>query len=153
MSTARPSSRNIIFRLLPMLVVVFIVFLVIGMAMPVLPLHVHDRLGLGTIAVGIIAGGQFAASLVSRLGSGRVADRRGAKTAVSWGLAAGITAGACYLASLVWISTPVLSAGVLLAGRALLGAAESFVITGALAWGFTVGGEWGRGCFLRTAEP
>ena len=47
--------------------VVFIAFLVIGLAMPVLPLHVHQGLGLGTFVVGLVAGSQFAASLVSRV--------------------------------------------------------------------------------------
>ena len=42
-------------------------FLVIGLALPVLPLHVHQGLGLGTFVVGLVAGSQFAASLVSRV--------------------------------------------------------------------------------------
>jgi hypothetical protein len=39
---------------------------VIGLALPVLPLHVHKDLGLGTFVVGLVAGAQFAASLLSR---------------------------------------------------------------------------------------
>jgi hypothetical protein len=46
--------------LLPIMGVVFVAFLVIGIAMPVLPLHVHDGLGLGTLTVGLVAGSQFA---------------------------------------------------------------------------------------------
>jgi hypothetical protein len=46
--------------LLPIMGVVFVAFLVIGIAMPVLPLHVHDGLGLGTFAVGLVTGSQFA---------------------------------------------------------------------------------------------
>jgi uncharacterized membrane protein YbaN (DUF454 family) len=53
--------------LLPIIGVVFVVFLVIGIAMPVLPLHVHHGLGQGTFVVRLVAGSQFAASLVSRL--------------------------------------------------------------------------------------
>ena len=52
--------------LLPIMGVVFVAFLVIGAAMPVLPLHVHDGLGFGTFVVGLVAGSQFAASLISR---------------------------------------------------------------------------------------
>ena len=44
---------------------VLIGFLVIGLALPVLPLHVHQELGLGTFVVGLVTGSQFAASLVS----------------------------------------------------------------------------------------
>ena len=52
--------------LLPMMGVVFVAFLVIGAAMPVLPLHVQGGLGFGTFVVGLVAGSQFAASLISR---------------------------------------------------------------------------------------
>ncbi|SRR6266508_1335935 len=47
--------------LLPIMAAVFFAFLVIGIAMPVLPLHVHQGLGLGTFIVGLVAGSQFAA--------------------------------------------------------------------------------------------
>src|SRR5579859_8087437 len=60
--------------LLPVMGAVFIAFLVIGMAMPVLPLHVHQGLGLGTFLVGLVAGSQFAAAILSRVWAGRRAD-------------------------------------------------------------------------------
>ena len=63
----RPVARpGLAATLLPIMGVVFVAFLVIGIAMPVLPLHVHDGLGLGTFVVGLVAGSQFAASLISR---------------------------------------------------------------------------------------
>ena len=51
-------------------------FLVTGIALPALPLHVHQRLGLGAFAVGLVSGAQFAASLFSRVGSGAFSDAR-----------------------------------------------------------------------------
>jgi MFS family permease len=124
--------------LLPVLGVVFVSFLIIGMAMPVLPLHVHDRLGLGMFVVGLVAGSQFAASLVSRLWAGRYADSRGAKRAVVVGLLAAVVAGGLYLLSLDLLASPRISVAVLLVGRAVLGAGESFIITGAQAWGLAL---------------
>ena len=53
--------------LLPIIAVVFIAFLVIGLALPVLPLHVRQGLGLGTFVVDLVPGAQLAASLLSRL--------------------------------------------------------------------------------------
>jgi hypothetical protein len=41
--------------LLPIMAAVFIAFIVIGLAIPVLPLHVHQGLGLGTFLVGLVA--------------------------------------------------------------------------------------------------
>jgi MFS family permease len=121
--------------LLPIMAVVLIAFLVIGLALPVLPLHVHQGLGLGTFVVGLVAGSQFAASLVSRVWAGRFADSRGAKRAVVIGLLAAALSGLLYLLSLLFVGAPATSVAILLLGRALLGGAESFVITGALSWG------------------
>jgi MFS family permease len=120
--------------LAPIMAVVLFGFLIIGLALPVLPLHVHQGLGLSTFVVGLITGSQFAASLISRLWSGHYADSRGAKRAVVAGLLGAVAAGLLYIASLSFIGTPAISATILLLGRALLGGAESFIITGAFGW-------------------
>ncbi|HYW36386.1 MAG TPA: hypothetical protein VE868_13340, partial [Balneolaceae bacterium] len=58
-------------RLLAALITsVFIVFLVMGILMPVLPLYVNQGLGFGAFMVGIVEGSRFATSLLSRLWSG-----------------------------------------------------------------------------------
>jgi MFS family permease len=108
---------------------------VIGAALPVLPLHVHDELGFGPVMVGAVAGCQFGAALVARLWSGHAADTKGAKWAVMVGLLAAAAAGLLYLLSLSFISMPGVSIAILLAGRAVLGGAEAFIITGATTWG------------------
>src|SRR5438270_13838420 len=120
--------------LLPIMNVVFIGFLIIGLALPVLPLHVHQGLGFGTFVVGLVAGSQFAASLFSRVWSGNYADSQGAKRAVVVGLLTATTAGLLYFASLLFVGAPWVSVTILLLGRALLGGTESFIITGAVSW-------------------
>jgi MFS family permease len=127
-------------QLLPLLAVVFIGFLVTGLGLPVLPLHVHDDLGLGTFVVGLVTGSQFAAALLTRMWAGSFADTRGAKRAVVAGLGASAVAGFLYLASLRLTHTPALSGAVLLFGRLVLGGGESFIITGALGWGVALAG-------------
>src|SRR3954454_24917970 len=82
---------------------IFTGYLVIGIAMPVLPLHVHQGLGYGTFLVGIAAGSQFAASL--RFTAGHLADSRGAKRVVIAGLMAGSAAGVLYLMSIALLVT------------------------------------------------
>ena len=62
------TAQHSVATLLPVMGVVFIAFLVIGLAMPVLPLHVHQGLGLGTFVIGLVASSQFAASLVRGCG-------------------------------------------------------------------------------------
>jgi MFS family permease len=120
--------------------IVFVAYLVVGAAMPVLPLYVHQDLGLGVTAVGILVGGQFVAALMTRIWAGRYADTRGPRRAVVVGLLATASAGVLYLLSLGCTAHPVLAAVVLVAGRAVLGAGESFIITGAQAWGLTLAG-------------
>jgi MFS family permease len=110
-------------------------FLIMGLALPVLPMHVQHGLGFGRFVVGLVTGVQFAASLLSRLGAGSHADRHGARHGVILGLVAASLAGGLYLGSLALMARPQMSLAVLLLGRALLGAAESFIITGAISWG------------------
>src|SRR4051812_7697454 len=130
--------------LLPIMGVVLVAFLVIGFAMPVLPLHVHFGLGLGTFMVGLVAGSQFAAALISRPWAGNYADRRGAKRALVTGLLLAAASGLLYLLSL-FIAPPLASAAVLLAGRLLLGGAESVIITGGVTWGLALAGSQNTG--------
>jgi len=94
------ADRSLVAALAPIMAVVLVAYLVIGVAMPVLPLYVHQELGLGTFVVGIAAGVQFAAALVSRFWAGTYADTRGAKRAVVAGLLMGAAAGFLYLVSL-----------------------------------------------------
>ena len=139
-----PQSRSMT-AVLPIMGVVSVAFLVIGFALPVLPLHVHQDLGLSTFVVGLVTGSQFAASLISRVWSGRYADSRGAKRAVVFGLLTAVVGGLLYLVSLPLVGRPSLSVSVLLVGRALLGGAESLVITGAVSWGLGLAGPANTG--------
>jgi MFS family permease len=99
---------------------------------------VQDGLGLGPFVVGLVAGSQFAASLVSRPLAGDYSDGRGAKRGIIAGLAAAAASGLLYLLSLGFTATPLLSVAILLVGRGLLGAAESFIITAAVSWGLAL---------------
>jgi MFS family permease len=120
--------------LLPIMGAVFIAFLVSGMAIPALPLHVHQGLGLSTFIVGLVTGTQFAAAILSRVFAGRLSDARDPKLAVIAGLLIAAASGLVYLASFGLSGTPELSAAILLMGRALLGVGESFIITGGQSW-------------------
>ena len=131
----QPQSTNT--AMLPIMGAVFVAFLVIGMALPVLPLHVHEGLGLSTFLVGLVTGSQFAAAILSRAWAGRQADTRGPKHAVMAGLAIASGAGLIYLLSL-GLATPSGSVGMLLLGRALLGVGESFIIIGGQSWALTI---------------
>jgi MFS family permease len=95
-SRSRTAAPPVLAALLPIIAAVFIAFLVIGLALPVLPLHVHQGLGLGTFVVGLVAGAQFGASLLSRFWAGAYADSRSAKRALVTGLLVAAVAGLLY---------------------------------------------------------
>lgn len=140
-----PDAPSVVITLLPIMAVVWVAFLMIGMALPVLPLHVHQELGLSTFVVGLVAGSQFAAALLSRFWAGRYADTQGVKPAVVAGLLMAAVSGLLYLLSLRFVAAPGISVTILLLGRALLGGAESFIITGAQSWGLALGGPRNAG--------
>jgi MFS family permease len=132
---ASPAVENVFLKMLPITSAVFVGFLTIGLALPVLPLHLHYTLDMSPLVVGIAIGSQFAAALLSRAWAGGLADTRGGKRAVILGLLSAALSGVAYLSSLAFIGMPVVSVGALLLGRILLGCGESLVITGALGWG------------------
>jgi MFS family permease len=133
--STKAREGSVLFTLMPIMVAVLVGFVIIGVALPVLPLYVHNDLGFDTVIVGLVAGAQFAASLVSRIWAGSWSDRHGPEQGVVTGLIGAVAAGLLYLLSLAFVNIPVLSVSILLIGRAVLGGAESFIITGAVAWG------------------
>ena len=139
------AQPSILISLLPIIGAVFVGYLVIGLAMPVLPLHVHEGLGRSTFIVGLVAGSQFAVAVFSRPWAGFYADSRGSKRSVVVGLLIAVLSGLCYLLSLLFLARPVISVLILLLGRMLLGVGENFIITGALSWGLALGGVQNTG--------
>jgi MFS family permease len=140
-----PTTPSVTIALLPIMAVVLVAFLIIGMALPVLPLHVHQNLGLGAFAVGLVTGSQFVAALASRVWSGHYSDKRGPKRAVMTGLLTAVGGGLLYFLSLRFVHMPQVSVVILLLGRAVLGAAESFIITGGVSWGLALAGQQNAG--------
>lgn len=138
LSSSSASAQSVAVTLLPIMVAVLAGFVIIGAALPVLPLHVNHDLGFGTIVVGLVAGAQFAASVLTRIWSGSYSDAHGGKRSVVLGLVAAAVAGLLYLLSLAFVSSPTTSVAILLIGRAVLGGAESFIITGGVSWGLAM---------------
>ena len=140
-----PSVINVLLKLLPITAAVFVGFLIIGMQLPVLPLHLHNTLGMDTLVVGLVIGAQFAAALLSRSWAGNFADIRGAKRAMLTGILVAASSGLLYLASLAFVGMPVISVWVLLAGRVVLALGESLIVTGSMGWGVGLVGPQNAG--------
>ncbi|MEN4917085.1 arabinose transporter [Achromobacter spanius] len=145
MPAAQGAVRSVFLRILPLTLAVFIGFFMIGLPMPVLPLYVDGTLAMGALAVGVVAGLQFAAALLSRAGAGAMADRQGPKRAMACGLLLGAVAGLFYLLADGLADRPAAAFAALLAGRAVMGCAESLIVTGALSWGVGLAGPQNSG--------
>ena len=143
---ARPHAASAqIVCLLPIMGVVFAAYFVIGLAMPVLPLHVHQGLGFSTFIVGLTIGGQFATTIFTRFWAGHHVDHYGPRHAMVAGLLVAIASGVFYQLSLCFLGNPVASILILLMGRVLLGIAESFIMTGAFNLGIALLGSENTG--------
>ena len=120
--------------LLLIAIAAFVAFLPMGMAMPTLPIHLHHGLDASTVLVGMVMAVQFLAAVLTRGIAGSTSDHRGAHRAVRTGIACGVVAGALYAASLAF-DRPEPAIACLFAARLAVGASESFIVTGTLAWG------------------
>ena len=115
---------------------VFVGYFAMGMALPVVPHHVVDTLGMGTFAVGVVMGAQYLTSILLGRGlSGAVTDTRGPRRAMALGLLGAACVGLVYFGSLALVAQPSASLAVLLLARLMTGVAEPFIITSALSWG------------------
>lgn len=134
-SRAPDSLWSVFLPLLPITLALFVGFFAMGLALPVLPLHVHHTLGQSTLMVGVAVGSQFLSALLSRGWSGAVCDGRGPRVAALAGFAGVACVGGGYLLSAAFVDRPALSMGILVAARLLTGLAESMLVTGMLSWG------------------
>lgn len=135
--TASPAGTSLwsaFLPLLPFMATVFVGLFATGMALPVLPRHVHDTLGQGTVMVGLVMGCQYAASLFARARAGSLADARGPRMGALTGFVASLGVALLYLASSPFVAAPSTAMGFVLAGRLLTGVAESFIVTSTMAW-------------------
>jgi MFS family permease len=131
-AAAKP-QQDVLLRIAPFILVVFFVYLTVGMPLAAIPLQVHDVLRFDNLTVGIAAGTQSLATLVTRQFAGTLCDRRGAKFAMLLGGGGSVLAGAAYLLATFSAPGPYASFAILLVARLISGLAESFVMTGSLA--------------------
>jgi MFS family permease len=110
-------------------------YLVVGLPLAALPPFVHGALGFSAVLAGLAVSVQYLATFLTRAPIGRMTDTVGPKQIVLFGLGACVCSGLFTIAGgLVAPGHHALSLTLLLIGRLCLGAGESGVSTGAIAW-------------------
>jgi MFS family permease len=128
-------------RLYMLAAILFISYLCVAIALPVIPVYVTGPLGLGNVWAGLGVGIAFLATIFTRGYAGSLSDSRGPATAVRRGLTLYVAGAlACLISGLVSV-TPLAAFLVLLAGRVILGLGESFVAVGVTTWGIGIVGQ------------
>jgi MFS family permease len=127
-------------RILLLTAVLFVSYLCVAMPLPIVPVYVTGRLGLDNAWAGLAVGSAFFSTILTRGYAGGLADRLGAKVALTRGLVLYVAgAAASWLAGLLF-DAPLTAFSVLLAGRLVLGLGESLVGVGVVVWGLNLAG-------------
>jgi MFS family permease len=128
-------------RVLALTVALFLSYLTVAMALPAVPVHVVQGLGLGNVWGGLAVGIAFLSTILTRGWAGAWSDRIGGKLAMQRGLLLYAAAGlVCVLAGWSGLSTSG-SYTVLIIGRLLLGLGESVAMVGMVAWAIGLMGQ------------
>jgi len=122
-------------RILSVVAFNFVVYLCVGLPIAVVPGFVHGDLGYSAVLAGLAVSIQYLATLLSRPWAGSLCDMKGPKRSVLTGLALCTGSGLLTLMASLFAGSDWLGLGWLLAGRLMLGAGESLVTTGTIAWG------------------
>lgn len=135
-------------RLAMLVAILFMAYLCIGMALPVVPVFVTEGLGRDKVWAGLGVGIAFFSTLLTRGWAGGLADRLGTRPAVQRGLGLYV-AGALVSWAAAWaLPSPWLAYAVLAGGRLLTGLGESLVAVGVIGWGIGLVGPANSGRVL-----
>ncbi|OLY76903.1 MFS transporter [Pseudomonas sp. ATCC PTA-122608] len=131
---AAPSSLSITLQIVSIVFYTFIAFICIGLPIAVIPGYVHGELGFSAVIAGITIGSQYLATLLSRPMAGRMSDNVGTKRAIVLGLSGILLSGVLTFIATLMQSLPLLSLGILIVSRLLLGVAQGLIGVGTISW-------------------
>ncbi len=128
-------------RVVVLTVALFLSYLTVAMALPAIPVHVVEGLGLDNTWGGLAVGIAFLSTILTRGHAGAWSDRVGGKLAMQYGLLIYAAAGlVCALAA--WPDLSVTQSYVLLlGGRLVLGLGESLALVGMMGWAIGLTGQ------------
>ncbi|GHB12071.1 MFS transporter [Salinicola rhizosphaerae] len=140
-SADTPLDTGTLRRLVLLTISLFLSYLCVAMALPVVSVYVNHELGMSDTLGGLAVGIAFLSTILTRNLAGRTSDRRGGRVSMFYGLALYVLASLVCLGS-TWSSlSPGLAYAVLIVGRLILGLGESLTVIGMVSWGIGLTGH------------
>lgn len=135
-------------RLINMGVSLFIAYLAVAMALPVVSVYVCHNLGYSNWLGGLAVGISFLSTIFSRKYAGTFSDLKSPKKCTMLGVFLYMLAAAVCLLSTMTILPVRLSYAILIIGRLILGFGESMTMVGLTGWHFSLVGPQHSGKIL-----
>jgi MFS family permease len=129
-------------RILPVVGFTFVAYFSVGVPLALLPTYAHLQLGVNASIAGLLVSIQYIATFASRPRAGRMADTRGPRQTVRYGLLFCAASGFFLLLAALLKHSFWFSIDSLVLSRLVLGVGESMTSTGSTMWGIgRVGSE------------
>lgn len=142
------SQVSLRMSLIKMGLALFLSYLSVALALPVVSLYTGKELGFSNMSGGIAVGIAFVSTIFSRKYAGRFADTVSSKRCTIIGLGLYMVSAAICLLSNISLFPSWLSFAVLLVGRLILGIGESMAMVGFCSWHFSTIGHQHSGRIL-----
>ncbi|WP_337269238.1 arabinose transporter [Oryzifoliimicrobium ureilyticus] len=120
--------------------ILFISYLCVATALPVVPVFANEKLGLSNGWAGLAVGIAFIGTIFTRAYAGRLVDTKGAKHTVYRGLFLYVAGTCISLWSGIPLLRPAAAFTILVSGRLIIGVGESLVAVGVITWGVSLVG-------------
>ncbi len=122
-------------------IALFLSYLTVAMALPAIPVHVVEGIGLDNTWGGLAVGIAFLSTILTRGRAGAWTDRAGGRLTMQCGLLAYAAAGGICALTAWPVLTVAESYALLLVGRLVLGLGESLALVGMMGWAIGLTGH------------
>ncbi|MCX2479712.1 MFS transporter [Pedobacter sp. MC2016-15] len=121
----------------------FIGYFTIGLALGILPVFIHQKLGYSTMVAGVIISLQYVTTFLLRGYAGSIVDKKGPKPAVLLSMIGFSLSGILMFAAYLFRDIPALSLGTLVLTRLMTGFAEGLIGASPVNWAiFALGDKY-----------
>lgn len=142
-TTLDASSAKVRLTIIGFVTFTFIGYFTIGLALGVLPVFIHQKLGYSAFISGVVISLQYITTFLFRGYAGSMVDKKGPKPAVILGMVGFAVSGILLFVAYLLRGNPALSLSVLVLTRLVTGFGEGLIGASPINWAiFTVGDKF-----------